>query len=151
MRPRLVALGNPYRGDDGAAIRAARVLAGEGFEVVVAGRPGPGLLDWLPEDRPAVLADVVAGGGAPGTVVRLPLAGVAAASLASPRLSSHGLGPGDALRLAAALGRGLPEGEFVGIEGERFAPGEELSPAVEAALPAYVEALREALRAFPGR
>ena len=145
MKARLVALGHPMRGDDGAALQAA-ALVGSGMEVLLAGRPGAGLLDLL--DRPTVLCDVVCSGRPPGSIVRLPLASLAGAALRQVRASSHGLGPADALALGVALGRSLPPGEFVGIEGEDFAAGAQLSPAVAAALPALVEALHEAMRSL---
>lgn len=140
MKPRLIALGHPHRGDDGAALKAAAQVQGE---VLLAGRPGAGLLELL--DRPVILCDVVCSGRPPGSIVRMPLSSVAGASLREARSSSHGLGPADALALALALGRELPEGDFVGIEGQDFTAGAGLSAEVEAALPAFVAALQDAL------
>ena len=137
---RVIALGHPARSDDGAALQVARRLPPGLAEVILAGRPGAGLLDLLDAAVPTVLIDVVRAGLAPGALVRLTLAEAGAAALTAPRVSSHGLGPGDALRLAKALGRALPRGWFVGVEGDRFDPGEQLSPAVEAALDGWLAA-----------
>jgi hydrogenase maturation protease len=142
-RPRVIALGNRFASDDAAALRVAERLRDEGLEVVLAGRPGAGLLDLL--DRPCVLLDVVRHGVASGALVELPLADLAEAALASPSVSSHDLGPASALRLGVALGRPTPRGVFLGLGGRAFGPGERLSPEVEAALDAFAHAARTAL------
>ncbi len=143
---RVLCLGNPHACDDGAAFAAAEALGDR--EVIRAGRPGPGLLDLLEGDAPVVLLDATRTGASPGTVHRLDLATLADASIAQPNVSSHGFGPAEALQLGHALGRALPRGTFVGLEGERFEPGSDLSPAVREALPAFVEAAREAIAAL---
>jgi hydrogenase maturation protease len=140
---RVVALGHAFARDDGAALRVAARLRDEGVEVVLAGRPGPGLLELL--DAPTVLLDVIRHGAAPGELVTLPLASLAEASVAEDTLSSHGLGPAAALKLGAALGRPVPRGLFVGIGGHHFAPGDTLSDEVDAALDAFTTAARDAL------
>src|SRR5690606_29930488 len=110
-RVRVLALGNPMASDDGAAIEAAqRVAPRPGVEIVIAGRPGAGLLDLLDPDVPLVLVDVVRMGGKIGSVVELPLAEVQRASVDGKPISSHGFGPAQALALAEALGRPLPRG-----------------------------------------
>jgi len=140
---RVLCLGNPHASDDGAAFAVADALADP--SVVRAGRPGPGLLDLLEGDAPVVLVDATRTGAPAGTLHRLDLAALAGASVAQPNVSSHGFGPAEALQLGQALGRPTPRGRFVGLEGERFEPGSELSPAVQRALPAFVEAVREAI------
>ncbi len=147
----LLVLGNPDRGDDGAALLAAKRLeeeaqqaaevAAEGMgtvspaapppRVLAAGRPGAGLLDLLPEDGPCLLMDVVCSGAPPGTVHCIPLRDLHPALLPDLRTSSHGFGPGEALSLGRALGRRIPEGYFLGIEGASFGPGEPPSAAIE--------------------
>lgn len=62
----------------------------------------------------------------------------------SPR-STHVLPVADVVALARVVRPGLPAGSFVGIGGERFGLGDGLSPAVEAALPAFVEAIEAAV------
>jgi hydrogenase maturation protease len=139
----VICLGNRHASDDGAALRAADLLESE--DIVRAGRPGAALLDLLDSDMPVVLVDVTRSGAAPGTIHRLGMNELASAAIAGPSLSSHGLGPGEALELGRVLGRPLPPGRFVGVEGDRFEPGGELSPAVAAALPALVRAIAEAV------
>lgn len=167
-RVRVIALGSPHGGDDEAALRIAAALLDEGpgpgdptpgdgrdrrgvadvrdvCDVIIAGRPGPGLVDLLDDPRPAVLIDVVRSGAPPGTVHELALAGLADAALGGGPLSSHGFGPAEALRLAAALGRPPPRGAFVGVEGATFGVGAPLSPAVAAAMEAFLAATRAAI------
>lgn len=143
MKPvRIIVLGNPHASDDGAALRAADSL--RCGQVIMAGRPGPGLLDLLEGDEPVVLVDVTRSGAGPGTIHRMNLRELCGAALAGPNVSSHGFGPAQALRLGAALGRTLPEGTFVGVEGARFDPGSELTPAVAQALPSLIAAIEDA-------
>lgn len=150
-RPRAIALGNEMASDDGAAPAAVRPLADEGdMEVVIAGRPGTGLLDLLEPGRPAIVVDVVQNGEPPGTLVELPLERVAEAASELWPVSSHGLGPGQALRLGRALERPLPPGWFVGVTAAQLGPGTTLSPAVAAAVPALREAVRRRARALSG-
>jgi hydrogenase maturation protease len=139
---RVIVLGNETAGDDGAALRAVRGLSGA--DLVLAGRPGPTLLDLLQPDRRTVLVDVTQSGAEPGTIIRHALGDLVRLSAAQPQTSSHGFGPAEVLRLAEALGRPLPPGMFVGIEGRDFGPSTELSAPVEAKLSelrATIEAL----------
>lgn len=154
MKVRVIALGSPHNGDDELALRAGErlreALGDEAIELKLAGRPGPGLVDLLSGDDPVLVLDVVRSGAAAGTVHRIELAGLPEAAAAQAQLSSHGFGPAEALKLARALDRPLPAGEFVGIEGARFEPGAAPSPAVVdhfedflAAARASVASLRE--------
>jgi hydrogenase maturation protease len=147
---RVIALGNPHAGDDGAALRAV-VELDDHAEVVRAGRPGPGLLELLSGNGAVVLVDVIRSGAAPGTVVSCPLDDLVDSAVATSSVSSHGFGPAEALRLGRALGRGLVPGCFVGIEGACFEPGAGLSASVRAAMPELVRAVRAALAHTRGR
>ncbi len=148
MTVRVIALGNAMARDDGAAIAAASKLedATEGqVELLIAGRPGPGLLDLLDPDRPTVLMDVVRRGAAPGALVELGLGELATATIDGKPISSHGMGVAQAFRLAIALGRTLPRGRFVGIGGRDFEPGEAPSAEVARAIDDLVAAARRAI------
>ncbi|MFV8750262.1 hydrogenase maturation protease [Nannocystaceae bacterium ST9] len=127
---RVIALGSAMRGDDGFMLALAeRMFAGDpSVALVLAGRPGAGLLDLLDTDDRVLLLDVVVSGRAPGTLHHFTLAELPEHAKALAQLSSHGFGPAEALELARALGRRLPEGEFLGIEGGRFELGGEVSP-----------------------
>lgn len=156
-RVRVIVLGNDTAGDDAAALEAARrvdaqVVSRKGdeeeIELVLAGRPGAGLLDLLPANVPTVLVDVTRSGAAPGTIFDLDLDELTGAITGERHFSSHGFGPGEALRLGKALGRPLPRGRFVGIEGIRFDTGATLSPAVAGAMESLVTAVIRAARAL---
>lgn len=143
-RVRLIVLGNPAAGDDAAALGAAEFVR-EPAELVEAGRPGARLLDLLSEAVPTVLADVTHGLGEAGRITSLKHDELLRRIDARAQVSSHGFGPAEALRLARALGRGLPPMMFVGVEGQCFDPGFSLTPAVDRALPAFAAAIDEAV------
>jgi hydrogenase maturation protease len=153
-RVRIVALGNDMAGDDGAGLEAVRRLearlAANGsdgtVDMILAGRPGAALLDLLPAAVPVVLVDVTRSGAAPGTIFSLALDDLTGAITGERQVSSHGFGPGETLRLGQVLGRPLPRGRFVGIEGGSFDVGAGLSPAVARALDAMVAAVLRAAR-----
>lgn len=143
---RIVALGNPDRGDDGAVLLvASRFVDDPRALIVLAGRPGVDLLDLLPAGERCLLMDVTWSGSPPGTIHRIPLNELVPAVLPDQRVSSHGFGPGEALSLARALGRPLPRGLFLGIEGRSYDPGHELSPEVREALPKLEQEVRRFL------
>lgn len=151
-RVRIIALGNESAGDDAAALEAARRVDAhvaargerEDIELVLAGRPGAGLLELLHAEVPTVLVDVTRSGASPGTIFDLALDDLTGAITGERHFSSHGFGPGEALRLGKALDRRLPHGRFVGIEGTRFDAGAALSPAVAGAMEALVTAVLRA-------
>ncbi|MCA9652708.1 MAG: hydrogenase maturation protease [Myxococcales bacterium] len=148
MTVQVIALGSRTACDDEVALLAAERLAGPlgpRARVMLAGRPGPGLVDLLEPERPTVVMDVIMAGLPPGRVVRIPLHELTDATLAGRPLSSHGFGPAEALRLARSLGRSLPPGTFVGIEGHHLTPGQGIDPRVEQGIDAMVDAVLAAV------
>ncbi len=141
---RIVALGNPDRGDDGAALRVAANLHDEA-PVYLAGRPGVGLLHLLPPNDLVLLLDVTVSGAPPGTLHLLRLETLSPQLLPDRRVSSHGFGAAEALALARALGLPFARGFFLGIEGASFDIGSSFSPQVEAVLPLAEAKARSAL------
>jgi hydrogenase maturation protease len=147
----VIVLGNDAAGDDGAAIAAGRIAAtGGDLDLVLAGRPGVDLLDLLDAGAPVVLVDVVRTGARPGTLVELPLHAILDHAVASTPASSHGFGPAETLALARSLGRTLPSGVFLGIEGARFEAGAPLTEGVAAAVPALAAAIRRVAASVAG-
>ncbi len=148
-RVRVIALGGDLRGDDEAALHVARQLGAQfgraAIELVLAGRPGPGLVDLLDTDAPVLLLDVVRSGASAGTLLERRIEDLPQISLTGEPLSSHGFGPAEALALARALGRELPRGVFLGIEGERFELGGGLSPGVAERMVDFLAAARAAV------
>lgn len=148
-RVRIVGCGNPDAGDDGAglvAVDRVRALVPSDVEVVMA-PTALHVLDLLEGADNVLLVDAMrttAGGRDPGEVVRAASGPDGLPMALRSSLSSHGLGLAEAVGLAAALGP-VPNVVFLGVEVGDVRAGRGLSPAVEAALPALVEAIvREA-------
>jgi hydrogenase maturation protease len=145
-RSLILGVGNWYRSDDAAGPVAAEELrAGPlppGVEAIALGADEFSLMEaLLRADRAAVL-DAVSMGAAPGTV-RVFAFEEALALAPGAALDLHTFGLAQALRAAAALGM-RARVTVVGVEPETVAPGEGLSTAVRAAIPALKAA---ALRA----
>ena len=105
------------------------------------------VLDLLDGAGTVVLVDAMRttdGARDPGAVVRAESGPDGLPATLRSSLSSHGLGLAEAVGLAAALGP-VPRVVFLGVEVGDVRAGRGLSPAVDAALPALVEAIvREA-------
>ncbi len=142
---RVLACGAIDRGDDGAALRAVRALsqlARREVTIEEVGYLSPELLIGDPPATRRLVLDCVA--GLPGgEIIDLPLADLPALEAQMGTTSSHALAPGAAVALAALLGAVHPADRFLGIGGESFAIGDELSPAVVARFSALVERLNE--------
>ena len=133
---RIIGIGNSMRGDDAVGIEAAvrlRDLLPDTVAVYQHARDGASLiLLWEPGDH-VTLIDAVMSGAPPGTVHhRDLLASPLPASLTAT--TTHTLGVREGVELGRALHM-LPSSlSFIGVEGEDFAVGHGLSPAVAAAL-----------------
>jgi hydrogenase maturation protease len=139
----VVGVGNAYRGDDGVGLAVAERLHGvvqDGVEVVTCEQEASRVIDAIEGRDAAVLVDASSSGAASGTIHRFD-ASAEPVPARSFRSSTHAFGVGEAIELARALGK-LPATVVVyGIEGERFAAGEGLSPAVRAAVEPAVNAV----------
>lgn len=133
---RVIGVGNPYRGDDGAGPSVAAALrqaAVPGLEVVEASGEGAALMEaWSGSER-VFLVDAVSSGGRPGCVHRID-----AARDRVPqdffKYSTHAFAVAEAVEMARVLGQ-LPRALIIyGIEGEDFSAGEDLTPAVASAV-----------------
>ena len=133
--------GNRWRRDDAAGLLVAARLRGTIPAEVVEheGEPTALLNVWDGADA-LWLVDAVSSGSVPGTVHRLD-ASTEPLPAALFRASSHLVGLGEAVELARALGRLPPHVVFYGIEDESFEAGDELTPAVAAAVTQVAEAL----------
>ena len=139
----VIGVGNPFRGDDGAGIEAARILHGilpGDVEVIEHDGEPAALIDIWESSAIAYVIDAVRTDDAPGTVHRLEIDGQGEIVLPeSPRRdSSHALGLGDAVELARALDR-LPQRlVLLGIAGGSFALGDAVSQPVREAIDGLV-------------
>ena len=142
----IIGLGNPLRGDDGAGCRVVGELERRelppGIELLDGGAIGLGLLDLLEGWERVILVDSAEMGRRPGEFVRFTPDDILLAST-SGHFSFHHAGLADVLALAGALGRALPEMVIFGVQPAGVGWGEGLSPAVETALPALVDAVFE--------
>ncbi|MGZ4154557.1 MAG: hydrogenase maturation protease [Actinomycetota bacterium] len=148
-RVRIVGCGNLDAGDDAAglvAVDRVRSLVPPDVDVVTA-PTALHVLDLLEGVDTVLLVDAMrttGGGREPGHVVRAESGPEGLPATLRSSLSSHGLGLAEAVGLAAALGP-VPRVVFLGVEVGDVRVGRGLSPAVDAALPALVDAIvREA-------
>ena len=144
-RVRIVGCGNPDAGDDAAglvAVDRVRSLVPSDVDVVTA-PTALHVLDLLDGAGTVVLVDAMRttdGARDPGAVVRAESGADGLPATLRSSLSSHGLGLAEVVGLAAALGP-VPRVVFLGVEVGDVRAGRGLSPAVDAALPAFVEAI----------
>lgn len=140
-RALLIGIGNDFAGDDAAGRLIARRLAGTpGFDVIESHGAAADLVAAFEGRRRVVMVDACLSGAAPGTLHRID-----AHSRGLPQylsaVSSHGIGPGQGVALARALGL-LPERcDIIAIEAAGFALGTGLSPDVALAVERLIMAL----------
>lgn len=140
----IIGLGTPLRGDDGVGPRVIRELAGRplppGVETLDAGLAGLDLLNWIEQWTRVVVVDAADVGRQPGQFVRFTLDEARLVGT-DERLSFHHASLAEVVALARALGQPLPPIVVFGVQPERMGWGEGLSPTVEAALPALIQAI----------
>lgn len=143
MPSAIIGLGNPLRGDDGVGCRVVSELARrrlpEGVRLLDLGTPGLALLDLMAGYERVILVDAADIGSEPGSFRRMTLEEMRL--LTTEVKSLHNIGLGEVLVLARALDRSLPEIMIFGVQPAQIGWQEGLSPAVEAVLPALIEAL----------
>jgi len=146
--PRVIVagFGSADRGDDGVG----PLVAAHAAAISSAARDvGPlseplDLLDYCDGVDLVVVVDAVRSNAKPGTVrvvemnVEAKVDDGEVDTLVEGVTSTHGIGLAGVLRLARAVGRAPSRLVVVGVEGEEFALGHELSPSVRAALPEAV-------------
>jgi len=147
----VMGVGNDMRRDDGIGLavvrRATEDLALTVESAILDGEPTRMIDAWEPFDA-AIVVDAVCTGAAPGTIHRFDVTGGDDVPSRTDRPSSHALGIGESVALGRALDR-LPERVVViGIEGEDFGDGPDLSPAVAAAIPAGSRAVHAEIDAL---
>lgn len=145
MRRLIIGVGAGHAGDDGLGPAAVAALACDP-------PPGAALACAEPADLPAliegaaaaVVIDACRGAGAPGAV-RVFDAAAADLPRAPFALSTHALGLAEALAIARALGSLPPVCVVIAVEGRAFGPGDAMTAAVSAAIPAVCRLARAAL------
>lgn len=137
MRALVLAVGNPLRGDDGAAPAAVEGLTLPGADIIVAQQLLPEHAPLAAAARRVVFVDAREG-GAPGEVREEPVAPGGASPL------SHHLAPEGVLSLALALGGRAPPAVALSVTAAAFPYREELSRPVADALPLLRDRIRRA-------
>ncbi|MFQ5966645.1 MAG: hydrogenase maturation protease [Acidimicrobiia bacterium] len=135
----VVGLGTDDRGDDAAGLEVARRVR------KAEGRPTPNpleLIDLLEEWEEVVVVDTMRSGEAPGTIRKFNLDDESLPG--HPFVSSHLVGPFEALALARSLGLSQSGLVVYGIEAENVEVGEGLSAPVREAVEALVKEIDSA-------
>jgi hydrogenase maturation protease len=144
----ILGLGNVLCRDDGIGVAAVAAIARKfrqppGLRFIDGGTLGLSLLPILEDAEAAILVDAIRADAPPGTVVRLE--GCDVTHAAAHRLSVHQVGVADLLGGARLRGRLPARLVLCGVVPASIELGVERTPAVEAALPALIEAVvREA-------
>ena len=145
MRIVVVGVGNAFRGDDAVGLEVAervRARVPERVEVVTSQLEPTRLLDAWDGAEAVLIVDAVSSSAEPGALHRFDATERPVPS-AVFRSSTHAFSIGDTVELARAVGR-LPERVLVyGIEAAGFVAGEEISPAVRAAVEPTAAAIVE--------
>lgn len=142
-------VGNEHRRDDGVGIAVVRALRtfddAEAVSVVVAHDPLDLLGRWE-EAELAIVVDATRSNLPAGTVRTVEIGADPAASgsrsTGAPP-STHGLSVLDVLRIGRAAGAAPTRVVLVGIEGEKFGNGEEMTSGVAAAIPEAVAIVQD--------
>jgi hydrogenase maturation protease len=151
--PRLmvVGCGNPFAADDNVGLEIVhRLRERNDLECVFVELAGANLgpFDLFDKADIIVFVDAVESGAPAGTVHLLPLPSHEVVPLALGRISSHGWGLEETLRLRQSLGWRIPRLMLLGVELENVTPGLPRTPAVDVALGAVVECFLELVTAL---
>lgn len=144
----IVGIGNRYRGDDAFGCIVAGDLAGQAPQGVTCiehdGEPA-GLMECWQDTGNVILIDAVSSGAQAGQIFRFDLAHQALPEEFN-LYSTHAFGVPQAVELARALGKLPPDIRFIGVEGENFEAGEELSPELSKAKDIVVAEILNSLK-----
>jgi hydrogenase maturation protease len=140
MNTLVLGMGNLLLSDEGVGVHVARALAARALpENVSVVEAGTAFLDVLPDIEKAdriLLIDAMDGGGAPGSVYRVPFDQCVHPDMLA---SLHGFDLSRVLYMAGS--ERAPEVMVFGVEPARIAWGTELSPVVARVVPAVENAI----------
>jgi hydrogenase maturation protease len=154
QRIKIIGVGNKWRGDDAAGLIVARRLRQENLphiEVTEGSGSGSAIADAWKDAPRVIVVDAIVSGGAPGTIHRFDAHDPEATFPVSWSPSSHSWGLSEALALGKVFHNLPPALIIYGIEGENFALGAGLSPAVAAAIPEVVRLIAQEIQKWLGR
>jgi hydrogenase maturation protease len=143
----VIGLGNAWRGDDAAGLVAARRLRDRGLAAIEHEGEPIALLDaWQGVDV-VIVIDAVRSGRQPGTVQRIDASAGPLPVGLRKCASTHLLGLAEAIELARELGRLPGHTVLYGVEGRDFDAGDVMTPEVQTAVDAVVDAVLGEVRA----
>lgn len=149
MTVTIIGIGNRFRRDDGIGSAVVERLHGAlpaGYTAKTCACEPATLVEAMRGAGAAILVDAAAPAGRPGRITRIDAsAGLSGQQTAA---STHGFGLTEALALSTALGVAPANIVLFAVEGVDFRHGEGLSPTVEAALPALIDAVSNEARAI---
>ncbi len=144
----VIGYGNPLRGDDAVgylvASELARQYSSDQVDVIACHQLNPELSEAISTAAMVLFIDAALGGAPGETFCRRVRASGAGAF-------THQLDASGLLACAQALWGCSPEAVVMGIHGEAFSIGQQLSPAVRAALPKVIRLASELIEAQLGR
>lgn len=152
----IVAYGNPLRGDDALAWRAAdeleRKFSGSDVELLCLHQLAPELAETVSRSEAVIFVDAAsadAGGNQqPGEVRCEEISLQTSKAQSGPTRFSHQFSPAIVVALAHQLYRSNPHAFSVTLTGQCFDPGESLSPVVAESLPALVARIEALVQQF---
>ena len=154
MKVILVGVGQSLRSDDAVGMVAVQEWQSKyqqsadnpDLRVEIAQLSGLALLDLISGTYAAIIVDAVRSGSDVGTIHQVTFNDLA--TFTSGSNSAHGWGVAETLALGMKLyPQSLPQIILlIGIEGERFDPGESLSPGVVDKLPDIVNVIEEKIQ-----
>jgi hydrogenase maturation protease len=153
-RVKVIGVGNEWRGDDAAGLLVARRLKAEPpprVEIVESRGTVDNLREAWKDAAGVIVVDVVVSGGRSGAIYRFNVHGAGVPAELSRSPSTHGWGVAEALALGQALQELPPRLIIYGVEGQNFGPGQEVSQAVEAAIPEVVRRVRREIQMWRGQ
>jgi len=139
----IIAYGNPLRGDDGLAWRAAEGLEKlhlPDVQITTTHQLTPELAHSVSQASFVVFVDA-RHSGEPGEIFTQPVIPVSQSVI-----FTHDFLPGNILHAAAYLYGRCPSAVLVSLAGENFEHGEKLSDKIIAALPELVERIKQLLQ-----
>ena len=147
----VLGVGSPLMGDDGLGIAVLELLRDRwrdnaGFALLDGGTWGMRVLPFIESARNLLVIDVIRDGRDPGTIVRLERDELP--RHLHQKLSPHQIDLGEVLALAELRGTLPAEAVALGIEPDVVELRDGLSPAVEAAIPGLIRAVRAQLEAW---
>ncbi|MEJ2672355.1 MAG: hydrogenase maturation protease [Deltaproteobacteria bacterium] len=148
---KVIGVGNAWRGDDAAGLLVTRRLRQENLpQVEIAESPGNGHAiseAWENKAR-VIVVDAIVSGGPVGEIYRFDAHEIGATLPVSHSPTTHGWGLSEALALGKVFQNLPPVLIIYGIEGKNFALGDDLTPAVAAAIPEAARRVTQEIQAL---